>query len=116
MVISDLEHLSDLKYSALAEPSNLLGGVGGNVISLSLSKGVLSLKLDDRDVFSIPYTGIPSSLILSLEGVSSLKSSYRFENINGAVKSSWTLSTGTLPNDSDYPFTSSLFGLLPKVP
>ena len=54
MIISDLEHLSDLKYSALAETSNLLGGVGGNVISLSLSKGILSLRLDDRDLFSIP--------------------------------------------------------------
>ena len=114
MLISDLEHLSDLKYAALAETSNLLGGADGNVISLSLSKGVLSLKLNDRDIFSTPYVGVPSSLIISLEGVSNLKSAYRLENINGVVKSSWTLSTGALSSASDYPFTSSLFGFMSK--
>ncbi len=109
MLISDLEHVEEL-----TETSNLLGGAADNIISLSLSKGVLSLKLNDRDVFSTPYTGIPSSLILSLEGVADLKSSYRIENINGVLKSSWTLSTGTLSSASNYSFAPSLFGFRSK--
>jgi hypothetical protein len=111
MLVSDLEHLSDLEYSVLAETSNLLGGAGDNVIFLSLSKGVLSLKLNDRDIFSTPYVGVPSSLMISLEGVSNLRSAYRLENINGVVKSSWTLSTGTLSSVSN-PLAPGLFGFL----
>jgi hypothetical protein len=106
MIISDLEHLE-----TLAETRKLQGGVSENVISLSLSKGILSLKLNDQDLFTTPYTQIPSSFVFSLEGVSKLRSSYKLENINGVVKSSWTLSSGTSSNDD----VSSLFSFYPKA-
>ena len=110
MLISDLEHLSDLQYSALAETSNLLGGASDNVISLSLSKGILSLKLNDLDIFSTPYVGVPPSLIVSLDGVSNLNASSKVETVNGVMRSSWTLSSGALPTAG----ITSLFGFLPK--
>ena len=104
MIVSDLEHLE-----ALAGMRELQGGATGSVISLSLSKGILSLKLNDQDLFTTSYTQTPSSVVLSLEGISNLKSSYKIEAINGVVKSSWILSSGALPNDG----ASGLFGLLP---
>ena len=105
MIISDLEHLK-----ALTETSKLRGGAANQVISLSFSKGILSLKLNDQDLFTTPYTQMPSSFVLSMEGISNLKSSYKVENINGVVKSSWTLSSGTLANAG----ASSLFTFLSK--
>ena len=94
MLISDLEHIE-----SLTEMSNLFGGENDDIVSLCLSKGVLSLKLNDRDLFSSSYAGTPSSLIISLEGVSHLKSSYRVENINGVAKCWWTLSSGTFSSN-----------------
>jgi hypothetical protein len=113
MLISNLEHLN-----TLTEASDPQGGDVGNGLSLSFSKGILSLKLNDKELYTTPLASLPSTINISLDNVPNLQSFYKLENINGVIRSSWILSSSPLSINSSIPsgifaFASSSTGNLP---
>lgn len=106
MFIFDLEHLQ-----TLAEAPNILGAGISNVVSLSLNNDVLSLKLDDKELWNSSIANAPSSFMISLEDNPNLKGFYRFTNSNGVTAASWFLSSGSISSHDFSPFISRWLGL-----
>lgn len=109
MLISDLEYLD-----AMPKSLNLLGGAQGDIFSLKLDKGVISLKFGDQELFTTTLADVPTGFSVLLEGAPNLQSIYKLESTNGVIKSSW-FSTDESPHYGVFSFTSSSLGFLPKA-
>lgn len=85
MLISDLEHL---EY--LGKPQNIIGSIGfGEVLSFTLSDGVLSLSLGKEKILYTAIADIPTTGIsLSLEKSPGLLIYSSSQSIEGTIKTS----------------------------